>query len=362
MKYCAIPAVLGTSTIAQAAEIQREYRSARYLGMGDTGISLSEGHDALFYNPAGIADVKGIVNEIVLASPQVEVSANAKSLYTSISTHAPASNIIRQIEGEPQHIAVQNFTGLVFRRAAIGVYERGQADVFLGTDPAKGMLVANGDVLARAGINTAFGRSFMNDQLLLGINLKFAQKNEGTIALDALTAEEQLKGLTPSSALSRYVQRGNGAGGDVGMIWKFADTSRTRFGLVARNVGDMNYPWAIPSGSKGPSSDKQTIDVGASIAPSTKKSSAAMAIDYRDVLNANGDSPYKRIHMGARLSFQGILGFVAGLNQGYPTYGAFVNFKIVRAEAGYYSEELGKNPGDIRSRRLYARLAVGWSQ
>jgi hypothetical protein len=347
---------------ALASEMTSDYRSARYLGMGDAGIALSEGHDALFYNPAGIADVKGLINEVVLVSPQIEASSNIKDLYTQISNNKPALEILKSIEGEPQHAAVQNYTGLVFRRSAIGVYERAQTSLFLGTDPVKGLLVANADVYARMGVHSAFGQSFFGDSLLVGLNLKFAQKNEGHITIDALSAEGQLKDLSPSSALSKYVKRGNGVGADFGLIWKLEDKSQTRLGVVVKNIGDLRYRWAVPGTSIPPPSDKQSVDIGASIAPQTKKSSASLAVDFRDALNANGESPYKRIHLGARLSFRGVLGFVAGLNQGYPTYGAFLNFKVLRTEVGTYSEELGKNPGDMRSRRIYGRIIVGWAQ
>jgi hypothetical protein len=347
---------------AQAAEITREYRSARYLGMGDAGVSLAEGHDALFYNPAGIAGVKELINEVVLVSPQLEASANARDLYNQISDNKSAIDILRSIEGEPQYVAVQNYTGLVFRRSALGVYERAQAGLFLGTDPVKGMLVASADVLARAGVHAAFGQSFWGNSLLVGLNLKFGQKNEGHINIDALTAEEQMKGLSPSTALAKYVRRGNGVGADLGIIYSLSDKSQSRFGLVLRNMGDMKYRWSVPGTAVGPTPDKQSLDVGFSIVPQTKKSSASLAVDFRDALNANKESVYKRIHLGTRLSFKGVFGFMAGLNQGYPTYGAFINAKILRVEAGAYSEELGENPGDMRGKRIYARLIVGWTQ
>ncbi len=350
------------SGIADAAEITREYRSARYLGMGDAGISLAEGHDALFYNPAGIAGVKELINEVVLVSPQLEASTNARDLYNQISDNKSAIAILRSIEGDHQHVALQNYTGLVFRRSAIGVYQRAQTGLFLGTDPVKGMLVASADVLARAGVHSAFWQSFWNNSLLVGLNLKFAQKNEGSINVDALTAEEQLKDISPSTALSKYVRRGNGVGADLGLLYALNDKSQTRFGLVLRNMGDMKYRWSIPGTAVGPAPDKQTLDLGFSIVPQTKKSSASLAVDFRDALNANNESPYKRIHLGARLSFKGVLGFTAGLSQGYPTYGAFLNAKILRAEAGTYSEEIGTNPGDMRSKRIFARLIVGWTQ
>lgn len=355
-------ATLGIAPNCFGSEIPREYRSARYLGMGDAGVCLAEGHDALFYNPAGIADVTGLINEVIIASPQLELSSSAQDIYKDYKNGTDTLKIAKGLANNPQHLAVQNYSGIVFRRSALGVYERGQAGVFLGTDPLRGIMVAKGDILARAGINSAFGRGFWKDSLLIGVNLKFAQKAEGNIELDALNAETEFKGQKLSSIVSKYVHRGNGIGADLGGIWKFSDTSKTRLGLVIRNVGGMKYRWPVPATRVGPSDDLQTMDLGISIAPGTKKSFSVLTVNLRDALNAYHESIYKRLHLGARISFQNVLGAMAGINQGYPTYGGFLNIKIVRVEAGVYSEEVGENPGDLRSKRIFGRVSVGWTQ
>jgi hypothetical protein len=361
-KFLLVLGVIAGTPVALATEIPREYRSARYLGMGDAGVCLAEGHDALFYNPAGIADVTSLINEVIIASPQLELSSSAQDIYKDYKGGTPALQIVKGLANEPQHLAVQNYSGLVFRRSALGAYERGQAGVFLGTDPETGMMVAKGDILAHAGVNAAFGRDFMKNSLLLGINLKFAHKAEGNIEVDALNAETQFKNTKSSSLMSKYVKRGNGVGADLGGIWKFSDQSKTRLGVVVKNVGGMKYRWPVPGTGIAPSDDLQTVDLGVSIAPGTKKSFSVLTVNLRDATNSYKESIYKRIHLGARISFQNILGVMAGLNQGYPTYGGFLSLKIVRVEAGVYSEEIEKNPGDLRSKRIFGRVSVGWTQ
>ncbi len=353
---------LGITPAVMGAEIPREYRSARYLSMGDAGVCLAEGHDALFYNPAGIADVTGLINEVILASPQLELSSSAQDIYKDYKNGREPLQIVKGLANNPQHLAVQNYSGIVFRRSALGIYQRGQAGVFLGTDPLRGMMVARGDILARAGVNAAFGRGFWKDSVLVGVNLKFAQKAEGNIEVDALNAETEFKGQKPSDLLGKYIKRGNGVGVDLGGIWKLSDESKTRMGIVIKNVGGMKYRWPVPATRTGPSDDLQTVDLGISIAPGTKKSFSVLTVNLLDALDAYHESIYKRIHLGARISFQNVLGVMAGINQGYPTYGGFLNIKILRVEGGVYSEELGENPGDLRSKRIFGRVSVGWTQ
>src|SRR5689334_2467079 len=71
--------VLAAPARAQLGE-DRLYRSAYFLGRGDTGISIADEQDAIFYNPAGIAYGKGIYKKTVLAAPQIEVSESTRDL------------------------------------------------------------------------------------------------------------------------------------------------------------------------------------------------------------------------------------------------------------------------------------------
>ena len=52
----------------------RLYRSAYFLGRGDTGIATADDQEAIFYNPAGLAQGKGIYKRFVVGSPHVEFS------------------------------------------------------------------------------------------------------------------------------------------------------------------------------------------------------------------------------------------------------------------------------------------------
>ena len=45
---------------ASAAELEELYRSARMMGMGGTSVALATNEDALWLNPAGLADVRQI--------------------------------------------------------------------------------------------------------------------------------------------------------------------------------------------------------------------------------------------------------------------------------------------------------------
>ena len=110
-----------STAIGDALEQSRLYRSAYFLGRGDTGIANADNHEAIFYNPAGLAQGKGIYKQTIFASPTVTISEDTKDLIRKVSVEnndSPQS--LREHVGKNQHIGLNNFSGIVFRRAALG--------------------------------------------------------------------------------------------------------------------------------------------------------------------------------------------------------------------------------------------------
>lgn len=352
---------LAAGHTAYGADSAREFRSARFLGMGDAGVALAAGHDSLFYNPAGISDVESIISEIVVLSPMVSVSSSSRRLYNDYQQNNDFFPLLEGIQSQPQHVSVQNFTGLVFKRAALGTVQKAQVDLKVGPNTETGLLSAELDVEARAGMLAGFAREFRNKTIHVGIAAKAMQKMQANVLVNALSADD-LGDVDTKSLANEYVKRGNGFGADLGFLWIPKTKNNFRFGLTARNVGTMRYRWPVPATGNAPDPDVAQIDVGVAVGPTSNRSRLILAMDLHDALGATKESIYKRIHVGAGLSLRGVVGFMGGFNQGYPTYGGFLNFRLVRCEMGMYSEELGKFPGDLRSQRAYARVIVGWAQ
>ena len=61
------------------------YRSATYLGRGNTGIADAKDQEAIFYNPAFLAEGEGIYKKIVVASPFLDISTRTKGIYEDIT-------------------------------------------------------------------------------------------------------------------------------------------------------------------------------------------------------------------------------------------------------------------------------------
>lgn len=344
-----------------AAELQREYISAPLLGSGGAGITDVKGLEALFYNPANLSRSQNLIDDIVLVSPQVEASDNGLSIYKDVKANKNMLDIVGSVLGRPVKLGIQNATGASFRRTALAVIERADLKISLKNDPFSGLPVASVASAVRVGAAYGIGRSFASNKFHLGITGLLIQKAEANLSVSALEAQSKFKNSGSNSLLNEVMKRGVGVGAHIGLLFTPETDSSPEFSIVARNLG-MTYDVGGKAADERPSAELQTFDFGFSVQPGTKNSRARLSMDVYDVLNKSKQNIFKRLHLGSEVTFSNVLGVQGGLNQGYTTYGVFLNFRIIRIDAGIFSEELGKYPGDSKSRSYFGRLSVGWTK
>ena len=88
-----------------------------------------------------------------------------------------------------------------------------------------------------------------------------------------------------------------------------------------------------------------------------------LAADYEDIGKAyeQDDSTWKRVHLGGEFGLLNRHLLVrAGLNQGYPTYGAELDIWLIRLGYTFYSEEMGAYAGQDKDDRHLVQLTLGW--
>ncbi|MBX9702982.1 MAG: hypothetical protein K2X39_02395, partial [Silvanigrellaceae bacterium] len=285
-----------------ANELQREFRSARHLGEGDAGISHAVGSDAIFYNPAGIADNKGVLSEVVLLSPQLTLSPEISTLVKDAQGDTDALTLLSKNQNKTFYADVQNFSGIVFKKTALGALAKANVSAYVFNDPVSGMPTVQAYASSRIGAYMAFAKDLFQQAFLLGANIKFINKTEADISMTALEAEQDLANNNLSKVIKDKIHRGNGIGADFGFIFSPKNKKNFKLGVVYRNVG-MVYRWPIPEGSTPPSREPQVLDVGTSILSGTKYSMVKLAFDLRDVTNVQKVSVYNRMHLGAEINF-----------------------------------------------------------
>jgi hypothetical protein len=336
-----------------------QYDSSRFLGQGDTGVSTTSGFDSVFYNPAGLAKYNSFINEAVLASPQIMASPSLINNYkTFMSNNTTADSMIHNFLYNKYDLFygdVQNLSGVYFKNMGLSGLVKASALAYTADNLVNGLPQVEMQFTAYQGGVVSFYHAF-KPNFLAGLNFKYLQKSEFDYTL---TASEVLQGISKNELKQDILQalkRGYGIGADVGLMYHYEN--KASFGINIKNIV-MDYQ--IPFQSyDSPSSDLTMIDAGASWTFHTSKSSFTIACDVTDVLNRTNDTFYKHVHLGATLDYNNLIGIMAGLNQGYLTYGGFINLKYLRLEGGQYSEEIGTLPGDLESPRYFVRLSVGW--
>jgi hypothetical protein len=167
-----------------------------------------------------------------------------------------------------------------------------------------------------------------------------------------------------------------GTGADLGMLMffqgstvdfsiagKVEDVGNTKFVAASGKAGEQATEdeeaeeaaagtGAEPSKNNSLDEFKQVVSVGTGLTFHTGSDALHLALDYRDIINAYGEKPFKKIYAGAKVLLRTYVGLSAGYYQGYPTYGAEIDLILVRLAGTYYTRELGDSPG-VDPRRIY---------
>ncbi len=338
------------------ADGDRIYRSAHFLGRGDTGIAVADDQEAIFYNPAGLAQGKGIYKKVVIGSPQLEFSSRGRDLYNKLYVQEKdQTETLKGEIGKPFHLGLSSLSAVVFRRAAVGAILSNEANLLVRKHPDQGALESvSADFASNQGLTFSLAESFLSDRVLIGATGKYIKRSEAEFEAGIADAQS-ISDLNTSDIL----KEGTGTGADVGLMYIAPENRwRTQYsgGITVKNVGDTVIE--NESGEKV-SALKQTVNVGVAAALGTKVSRFKLLLDYWDVTGNVESNVLKRIHIGTEISVAGFIGVTGGLNQGYSTAGIYTDIYVFRVDAGYYTEEVGERVGMYPDERYFVRITAG---
>lgn len=333
---------------AFAAEYPGLFRGVRPLGMGGAFLTLSDDENALFYNPAGLNDVKGFGGAGIV-NPYAALSENSVQLYQDIqdlegTDAVQVSNLLNRHVGEHHHIQAAVFPHVYAHNFAVGVLGNGSMDMDV-RNPAFPEVVTDVKVDAAALVGTAYG--FWNRKLQLGVTGKYVRR-EGVVrtfqAADIVVDFDPFANRTKATDVAF----------DVGTKVNLPVFLRPSVALVVENIGDLDF--------EGLGTIPQQINVGVGLHPDFWILSNTLAAEIHDVTKQieGDDDLYKRVHLGAELRFPRILAVQAGVNGGYYTAGVTLDFWILKLAAATYAEELGAYAGQRADRRNVVQITLGF--
>lgn len=349
--------LLGSAALAHADQLSFDtlYRSPHYLGHGDAGVAVADDLEAIFYNPAGIASGKGLYKGTVLLSPTLEASAQAKDLARQVFVEGENNaDTLRHYLGKNIHFGLSNASALIFRRAALGVLVNTQTDLMIAkTAEARGVESVSATLAANRVATFSVADSFWNERFQVGSTIKYILRNEAKVEaniIDAANISDQL-------AADKAGQDRQGIGVDLGLMYKHP-SAPWRLGLHMENAG-TTYLRATESEAH-PRRLPQIVTLGWAYEMAAKMDTLRILADVRDIAGSTEKSAVKRLHLGAEMSVARIIGLNAGLNQGYPTAGIYLNLYVLRCDIGTYTQEIGSAAGLRPDQRYYFRLMAGF--
>ncbi|MBI5038644.1 MAG: conjugal transfer protein TraF [Nitrospirae bacterium] len=259
------------------------------------------------------------------------------------------TNVLSKYIGERFSLRTSLYPNIIFHNFGVGAL--GQVS-FSGEVRNRVNPQVNVDGKADVGGVVGFAYGFREKKVQVGVALKFVQRQsfqKTYYATDIASAN-----FDPSNDFSDLKKTGTGFSGDVGVKVNPEWPLRPSIGLVLQNIGDLN----LDKAGKIP----QQLNAGVSIHPDLWIFKNTLALDIVDLTkNVEGeDDFYKRVHMGAEIKLPYILSLRVGANQGYPSFGATIDFWILKLAYAYYKEELGAVAGQKDDARHVGQIAIGF--
>jgi hypothetical protein len=337
-------------------EYPRFHRGVRPMGMGGAFTAVADDENALGYNPAGLSDISTLSMGIL--NPMVEISTNTIDLWNDANDidsddTGEVADLLRKNVGEHQHARTSLMPYVGFNLANAGVMIGGLAQANLDTEIRNPTWPeANVDYSRDIGLLAGFGMKIPFQDIRLGAGIKLINRQ----SLEEVYTATDIADDDFEDRFEDDMSSGSGVSLDFGAIYTlpFIEVVQTDIALAVQNLPSMDF---------GDAKDVKTqANVGLALKKSFAKFSLIGALDYIDITNAieEDDDWAKKVHMGVEFQLPVILGIRAGLNQGYGTFGATLDFKFVRLDLATYSEEVGAHAGQRKDQRYMGQITIGW--
>ncbi len=393
MKKLLTLSLLGASALLQADMSQQEflYKDPRMMGMGSAATAVGGYSTAVFYNPAGLINIKkshGV--EVELLGIAVTGSKDIKSFADDVNNADTDPEIIEAVKkysGEAFNVTASDYTSFSYHTQndlaySIGVLASVDAN-FIPHDNSgiNGLLETHSR--AYGGVLLGAAQKFdgiLGGKLTVGLGLKFITQKSYEAGLDAGEVTEHKDDLG-TYLQDKYEVSNSGFGADIGVIYEpgILTALHPAIGLSLMNIGTLNFDDVYGA-------QPMTLNGGISISPEVPLlDSLTVSVDYVDMLNAQqarvrNYNPYRSFdqydnadidfdvmqHLRAGLK-AGVFDnswvtttLMAGLYQGAYTAGVDFQFTLLKIQAATYQEQLGAKTGQLEDRRYMVGLGIGW--
>ncbi len=343
---------------ASAGSARDEYFDTRSLGMGGTATTVSTGFASLVHNPALLARAEMGIDIVNL---QVRMGQDVPDMFNFYSDYGEAFDVYNDTSLSVQEALLEGLTpyddktigfggcpnvGLTKRNFAAGIYGTASAEfrtdkgVFEPRVYLSGRIAQVFSVGASMEIPKDWTMFILPNKLHGGAAVRVAKIWD--VRQIRMSATDIELGSTLDTISTDAV---TGFGLDIGFLYELSP-GRVDVGFTANDViADID-------GDKPPT----IFDLGLSFRPTER---LVLAADVKDVFFHDGENFFNKLHAGAELKIGPAFAARCGVGEGYPSFGAGIEFKQFALEGAVFGRGLGETPG-TRSEWNYAgRIRLG---
>jgi hypothetical protein len=324
--------------------------------MGNAGVATGYKDNGFLYNPALLDRVGGV--GVSFAFPfginsdlfdVIDYVDKNRDKFKGFGDDAAAADDLlkgmRSFDGRWVRVNTAPAFTFAMRHYGIAVYNVTKLGVKVdrGVYEPKVYVEGQMDIVEQVG-----GSREVNERVVLGGALKLIQRSQTTKKLGASeigdfsdTVDEITDDITDFKS---------GWGIDIGGLYRVWREKLEIGGVLQDFVGSID-------GKDVP----LVVKAGVSFRPINR---VLVASDLTDLLNRQGENFFKKFHLGGECDLTATerLGFVfrAGFNQGYPTLGVSARLMVLHLDYTFFSEEIGRRPGELEERQHAVHVSLGW--
>lgn len=335
------------SNAAFATELHQQGESARSIAMGGTYTSFVKGAESVYFNPAALARVQGF--DFIIGQVHGAYSKDAQRFVTQAQNSGSTLTLadINGFYGLNSFADVTANSGFAMPFFGVGVYSSNYILESFNNPPFP---TFNATFLSDYGYVIGAAYPF-GPATSVGIAARHIQRWGGV--QDVLITN--LIGTNDKTLLQNTFQdHGVGNAMDLAFMTTLSGTLNPTLSLVWKDVGRTTFQQT--AGTSAPPSQGDNLIFGASFEQETSIINWTHALEYKYIATPNEDFS-KKIHLGTEASI-GFIDLRAGINQGYVTYGAGIDLWLIKADAAYFSTELGNAAGQLRNDRYIYSLTI----
>ena len=332
------------SVRVSADELVELNRSVRALGMGDAYTSIATGHDALFYNPAGLADNHGLSWEII----DIHADADGTQVYQTFQNLNNSGSYVTALHnffGEDIYVGLAGKTSLTIGNFAFSYYDTGYVSASL-TNPALPTL--NTNIINDTGM--AIGAGF---ELYPGIKWGVTGRRVTRFGSNLPIGIDSLILLNNTQLQMELSNQGTGYALDSGFQFTLPGSAKPTFSFVWKDIGVTSF---TPLTTVGPPQQADEMVAGFGMQMKGPLFTLSPTFEIQQLNNYNEELG-KKLHAGIELSLP-LVDLRAGIYQGYYTLGAGVDLGFFRVDAATYEVERGIYPGQDGDRRYIVEASL----